>query len=100
MQSTPFAADVLERLPLAEGVLLLWQYHCAPPSLEEIFEQHRGACYTKELRFSTLVGLIGDALLEHQGSARQSFQRGREDGQLPVSEQAAYQKLGRLPLAV
>ena len=47
-----------------------------------------------------MVALIGDALLEHQGSGRQSFQRGREHGELTVSLQAAYQKLARLPLAV
>jgi hypothetical protein len=100
MQSTPFAVDVLNRLPLAECVLLLWQWQCAPATLDDLFEQHRGPCYTKELHFSTLVGLIGDALLEHKGSGRQSFQRGRQDGELTVSDQAAYQKLGHLPLAV
>lgn len=100
MQPTPFAADVLNRLPLAEAVLLLWRWHCSPATLDDLFDRHRGACYTKELRFSTLVGLIGDALLEHDGSARQSFQRGRQDGALTVTDPAAYQKLGRLPLAV
>jgi hypothetical protein len=100
MESTPFAPEVLHRLPLAEAVLLLWQWQCAPPTLEELFEQHRGRCYTWELSFSTLVGLIGDALLEHDGSGRQSFQRGRERQELTVTDQAAYQKMGRLPLAV
>jgi Transposase DDE domain len=92
-----FARDVLQRLPLAEAVLLLWQGHCDPQTLDELFEQQRGACYTKELTFATLVALIGDALLEHDGSGRQSFQRGRENGDLTVTDQAAYQKLGRLP---
>src|SRR5436305_14394899 len=100
MQPTPFAADVLNRLPLAEAVLLLWQWHGSPATLDDLLDRHRGACYTKELRFSTLVGLIGGALLEHDGSARQSFQRGRQGGALTVTDQAAYQKLGRLPLAV
>jgi hypothetical protein len=100
MQSTPFAMDVLNRLPLAEAVLLLGQWQCSPAFLDEIFEKNRGRCYTNELNFSTLAGLIGDALLEHDGSGRQSFQRGREQGELTVSEQAAYQKLGRLPTAV
>src|SRR5436305_912658 len=100
MQSTPFAAHRPKRLPLAEAVLLLWQWHCGDDALDAIFEQHRGACYTGELHFCTLVSLIGDALLEHDGSARQSFRRGRADGQLTVTDQAAYQKLGRLPPAV
>ena len=100
MQASDLAPDVLRRLPLAEAVLLLWQWHCDPQTLNALFEEHRGACYTRELSFATLVTLIGDALLEHDGSARQSFQRGREQGELTVTTQAAYQKLGRLPLAV
>jgi hypothetical protein len=100
MPSSDFAPDVLARLPLAEAVLQLWQWHCDPHTLDDLFEDHRGACYTRELSFATLVALIGDALLEHDGSGRQSFQRGRENGQLTVTDQAAYQKLGRLPLPV
>src|SRR5438132_8712881 len=100
MQPTDFAPAVLQRLPLAEAVLLLWQWQCCPRVLDALFEQHRGVCYTKELTFATLVALIGDALLEHDGSARQSFERGRAQGELTVTPQAAYDKLGRLPLAV
>jgi hypothetical protein len=99
-QPPDFAPDVLHRLPLAEAVLRLWQWHGDPQALDALFEAHRGACYTRDLSFATLVALIGDALLEHDGSGRRSFQRGRENGQLTVSDQAAYQKLGRLPLAV
>jgi hypothetical protein len=100
MPSTAYALETLKRLPLAEAVLLLWQWQCAPAFLADLFEEHRGACYTKELSFSTLVGLIGDALLEYDGSGRKSFQRGRADGELAVSDQATYRKLGRLPTAV
>jgi DDE family transposase len=100
MQSSDFAPETLRRLPLAEAVLRLWQWHCDPLTLNALFQQHRGACYTRELSFATLVALIGDALLEHEGSARQSFLRGRDNGELNVSVQAAYQKLGRLPLAL
>lgn len=100
MQPVAFAPETLRRLPLAEAVLRLWQWHCAPQALNDLFEAHRGACYTRTLSFATLVGLIGDALLEHDGSGRQSFQRGRAQGELTVSVQAAYQKLARLPLAV
>ncbi|HZU38990.1 MAG TPA: transposase [Gemmataceae bacterium] len=100
MPSCDFAPETLRRLPLAEAVLRLWQWHCDPRTLNELFERHRGACYTQELAFATLVHLLGDALLEHDGSGRQSFQRGRAKGELTVTIQAAYQKLGRLPLAV
>src|SRR5579871_5709975 len=93
------ALNVLHRLPLAEAVLHLWHWQCDARFLNDLFTAHRGACYTKELSFATLVALIGDALLEHDGSGRQSFQRGRAQGELTVSDQAAYQKLGRLPVA-
>jgi hypothetical protein len=85
---------------LAEAVLRLWQWHCDPLTLDDLFEKHRGPCYTQKLSFATLVHLLGDALLEHGGSGRQSFQRGKQKGELNVTIQAAYQKLGRLPLAV
>ncbi len=100
MPTTEFALDVLHRLPLAEAVLQLSQWQWDPHTLQALFDEHRGACYTRELSFDTLVALIADALLEHQGSGRQSFQRGRVNGTLSVTAQATYQKLGRLPLAV
>jgi len=80
--------------------LLLAQQATAADTLNNLFDRHRGAAYQRQLTFATLVSLIGDALLQHQGSGRQSFQRAREGGELTVSVQAAYQKLGRLPLAV
>jgi hypothetical protein len=95
-----FAHDVLQRLPLAEAVLRLCQAITEPHALDSLFDQHRGRCYTRDLTFSTLVPLIADALLQHHGSARQSFQRGHDNGELTVSFQCAYEKLGRLPGAV
>ena len=59
-----------------------------------------GAGYEKEISFGVLVQLIADALLEHQGSGRKSFARGREQGLLTASVQAVYQKLGRVPLGL
>jgi hypothetical protein len=100
MTPSDFAPDVLRRLPLAEAVLQLWQWHCHPQNLNDLFEAHRGACYTRELSFATLVALIADALLQYEGSGRQSFQHGRANGELTVTDQAAYQKLARLPLAL
>jgi Transposase DDE domain len=95
-----FDHAVLQSLPLSQAVLLLARHATAPDSLNDLFDRHRGAAYERELSFATLVTLVGDALLEHDGSGRQSFQRGREQGELPVSIQAAYQKLARLPLTV
>src|SRR5262245_26532771 len=100
MRPADFDLHVLHRLPLAEAVLRLWHWQCDAASLNALYAAYRGAGYTKALSFATLVALIGDALLEHDGSGRQSFQRGRARGALTVTDQAAYQKLGRLPLAV
>jgi hypothetical protein len=45
-----------------------------------------------------MVNLIADALLEHDGSAHRSFEQAREQDALPATMQAAYGKLGRLPI--
>jgi Transposase DDE domain len=92
------ARTVLARLPLAEAVLLVWSWIAEEGFLQGLFAQHRGRCYDKALSFPVLVQLIADALLEDGGSARQAFERADEAGQLPASIQAAYKKLGRLPL--
>ena len=95
-----FAREVLSRVPLAEAVLRLWRWVAAPLFLLSVFARHRGLGYEKEICFEVLVQLIADALLEHQGSGRKSFERGREQGLLTASVQAVYQKLGRLPLGL
>jgi hypothetical protein len=95
-----FAQEVLHRLPLAEAGLVLWRFVGEAEVLDDIFERNRGRCYEDELPFSVLTNLIADALLEHAGSGRKSFQRGQENGELEVSLVAAYGKLGRLPQAV
>lgn len=95
-----FSKEVLRRLPLAEAVLVLWSFVCESSALDDIFEGHRGRCYEDQLSFPVLVNLIADALLEHSGSGRKSFERGREEGELKVSIVAAYGKLKRLPAAV
>src|SRR6478672_2323054 len=95
-----FAHEVLSRLPLAEAVLRLWRWVVDPVFLLSIFVRPRGLGYEKEIRFEVLIQLIADALLEHQGSGRKSFERGREQGLLTASVQAVYQKLGRVPLGL
>lgn len=100
MMQHEFAKEVLSRLPLAEAVLSLWHWVCQPETLDDLFARHGRPCYTNELTFPLLVSLISDALLEHGGSARKSFERAKERGALSVSVQAAYQKLGNLPVAV
>jgi hypothetical protein len=95
-----FARDVLTRLPLAEAVLSIWRWVADPLFLLSVFARHGGAGYEKEISFGVLVPLIADALLEHQGSGRKSFERGREQGLLTASAQAVYQKLGRVSLGL
>src|SRR4051794_5470942 len=70
-----FARNALDHLPLAQSVLLLWQQIADPAFLEDLFAKHRGRGYEKVLSFSTLVHLLADALLQHDGSARASFER-------------------------
>jgi hypothetical protein len=71
-----------------------------PLFLLSVFAQHRGLGYEKAISFEVVVQLIADALLEHQGSGKKSFARGREQGLLTASVQAVYQKLGRIPLGL
>lgn len=95
-----FAREILSRLPLADAVLSLWRWVADPLFLLSVFTRHRGLGYEKEISFGVLVQLIADALLEHQGSGRKSFARGREQGLLTASVQAVYQKLSRVPLGL
>jgi hypothetical protein len=94
------ARAVLARLPLAEAVLSAWQWMADELFLENLFEKHRGRCYTQEVRFPTLVRLIHDVLIGAADSANQRFQRARADGELRTHIPAAYEKLGRLPLGL
>jgi hypothetical protein len=95
-----YVQETLTRLPLAESVLLLWQQVADPAFLQNLFDRYRGRCYEKALSFPSLVQLLADALLQHEGSARASFERALEDDALAVTIPAAYGKLRRLPLAV
>jgi len=95
-----FARAALDRVPLAQSVLLLWQQMADPAVLQALFAKHRGRAYDKVLSFPTFVHLIADALLRHDGSARASFERALDHNALPVSIPAAYGKLRRLPIAV
>ncbi len=93
-----FTRELLARLPLAQAVLLAWKHTVEAEFLQEIFENHRGRCYEQVLGFDVLVHLVADALLEHGGSGRRAFQRAEERKELPVSKQAAYGKLRRIPI--
>jgi hypothetical protein len=95
-----FSAAVLEKLPLADSVWRLLHFTLDDPWLDDLWTRHRGRCYERDLKFSTLAHLIADALLEHGGSGYQAFERAQERERLPVSITSAYEKLGHLPLPV
>ncbi|MGH7172083.1 MAG: hypothetical protein ACRELF_20460 [Gemmataceae bacterium] len=102
-QETPldaYAWETLNRLPLADATLSLWSFVLQPSFLDGVHQRHRGRSLENILTFPTFVDLIGDALLHHDGSGRQSFQRAHEQGRLPTSAEAVYSKLRHVPLSL
>jgi hypothetical protein len=95
----PFSREVLRRVPLAEAVLSRWAFVMAPEFLDGVFQRHRGRSFEDVLKFSVLVELIADAIVQHRGSGRQSFERARLNETLPTSVEAAYGKLRRVPVS-
>ncbi len=95
-----FVREVLTRLPLADAVLHLLGFALHESFLAECFHQHRGHCYEDTLSFAKLVELVTDALLVHQGSARQALLAAQKQDQLPTCKEAFYGKLRRLPFAL
>lgn len=91
---------MLARMPLAEAVLTVWRFVADENRLQTVFDRYRGRCYEKSISFPTMVQLVADALLEHEGSGNQSFSRAQETGELEATTRAAYGKLGRLPVAL
>jgi len=95
-----YARETLQRLPLADAALSLWAYVLQPAFLAQMFAQYRGRSFEDTLTFARFVDLLGDALLEPEGSGRQSFTRAKEQGTLPTSSEAVYGKLRRVPLSL
>jgi hypothetical protein len=95
-----YARETLKRLPLADATLSLWAYVLQPTFLAQVFAEYRGRSFEETLSFARFVDLIGDALVAHQGSGRQSFTRAREQGTLATSSEAVYGKLRRVPLSL
>src|SRR5260370_25346262 len=91
---------VWAKMPLAEAVVQVLRYLGDDARLQAIFDKQRGRCYDDVIRFPALVTLIGDALLEHGGSANQSFSRARQTGELKAPKVATYGKLRRLPITL
>jgi hypothetical protein len=92
-----FDQQVLTRLPLAEAMWTLLRYVVTPTFASELFERHRGTGSERLIEFGTLVELVGEALTQHGGSGRQSFEAAKRDGRLAATVRAVYGKLGRIP---
>lgn len=92
--------QVAGRLPLAEAVFRMFDDITQPDFLDRVYETYRGRSYECVISFGLFVHLIADALLEHDGSGRRSFERSIEAGDLETSVQAAYGKLRRVPLSL
>lgn len=67
------------------------------PALDDLFERHARAQYTRELTFGTLVGLVAQVVFRASGSVHAAYRR-RDD--IPVSIAAVYDKLNRLELGL
>jgi hypothetical protein len=93
-----FFGEVLKRLPLADAVLHLLGYALNEDFLSACYQKHRGHCYEDTLSFPKLVEILTDALLVHEGSARQALIEAKKKGTLPTCKEAFYGKLRRLPL--
>jgi len=95
-----FLVQALDRLPLAEAVLLTLR-HCWDDSfLDDLYARHRGRCYEDRVDFSTLVQIVCEALLRDQGTAHKPIRRAIDDGRLLAACSSTYQKLGRTPLTL
>ena len=90
-----FDLDVLSRLPLAESVLTVLKYLWDDEELSRLFDQHRGTGSEVKVTFSLLVDLVVNAIVEYQGSGRESFRQARSDGRLDATDGAVYGKIGR-----
>lgn len=94
------AREILHRLPLAEATLQVWRWIFDAQALGECFAAQRGRCYERVISFETMVHLMADALINHQGNAKRCFEEAIAAGTLNTSVQAAYGKLRRMPIEV
>jgi hypothetical protein len=100
MDDNVFSVAVLTKLPLADAVWQVLHDTMDDAWLEDLWARKRGRCYENLLKFSTLAPLVENALLEHNGSGNQAFERAQELAILQVSITSPYDKFGNVPLAL
>jgi hypothetical protein len=91
---------LLDKVPLAEAVWLLWEQTFPDTALNDFFDDHRGRSFERKFSFAHIVHLLNDALCQHGGSAEQTLIRHGSTEQCPGSVQAFYGKVRRLPVAL
>lgn len=94
-----FSRQVLDRVPLADATLTVLSFVLEESFLEELFDSHRDRQYTRLISFATITELICDALIQNK-SGRGVFEKAHAEGELTASVEAAYKKLGRMPVAL
>jgi hypothetical protein len=95
-----FDQQLKQRLPLAAATLELFDFAFDEQLLGDIYQQHRGRCYTDCLTFPKLLSLVRDCLLQHAGSGHRLFTELERDDAEPVDESSFYRKLAKMPVAV
>jgi len=92
-----FQTELIRRLPLAQATLALFEYAIDAAFLQRVFQDNRGRCYERELPFPSLVQVVREALLVHDGSGNRSITAAQEDGVVDVHHSSVYRKLANLP---
>jgi hypothetical protein len=95
-----FERELTGRLPLAVAALEMFDFAFDRRLLDDVYERHRGRCYTDALEFPDLVALVRRCLLEHGGSGHRACVEARRAGTLGVDESSFYRKLANAPVAV
>src|SRR5205085_9565257 len=92
--------ELIKRSPMAACVLDMSSYIFSDQLLKSIWDEHRGRCYEDVLNFSTMIGLMRDALICHGGSAHKLFLELESREEEPVDESNFYRKLARTPVQI
>lgn len=92
--------EVLKRLPLAQAVLHAFAWALQTNDLNEVYDQNRGRCHERLLSFPSFVKILFSCLTGPWKSARSGLLKAEEEGELPVSLKAFYDKLKKTPVEV
>jgi hypothetical protein len=95
-----FDRQALARVPLAEAVLTLARWALGIDLLREAYQDNRGRCHDRLLAFPAFVRILFDCLSGPWQSARAGLVKAKDQGRLPVSLKAFYEKLKNTPVAV